>query len=77
MWTDNTPKTSITFTYKTIDENGNTTTYIERSLYDDNAEGLCKILEEFTYFLNGLTYTYVDSVVAQTTGGNEISSLEA
>lgn len=77
MWTDDTPNTTVTFTYKQTDDNGNTTSYVERSLHNENAEGLAKILEEFTYFLHGMTYSYVESVIAQTTNGNEISSLEA
>lgn len=74
MWTDDTPDTTITFTYKSVDKNGNTTTYLERSLHDDNTETLPAILQEFVYFLNGMTYTYVDNVVAVKFDGTDVAS---
>jgi hypothetical protein len=74
MWNDDSGNTTITFTYKSTDKNGNTTTYLERSLHDEDTDTLTPILQEFVYFLNGMTYNYVGSVIATKTDGVEVAS---
>jgi hypothetical protein len=56
---------SITFTYRSYDDKGTPTAFIERSLHGENTDYLPNILREFMYFLHGLTFTYVNEVVAQ------------
>jgi len=74
MW-DEEIKNKITFTYRSYDKNGDQTAFIERSLNGDETDYLPNILLAFQYFLHGLTFTYVDEVVA-CSGGNEHSSLD-
>lgn len=49
---------------------------IKRSLHGENAEHLPRILQEFHYFLQGMTFNYIAEVEAHTTAGNSFSSQE-
>lgn len=49
---------------------------IKRSLHGENAEHLPRILQEFHYFLQGMTFNYIQEIEAHTTAGNSFSSLE-
>ena len=77
MWEDDDyyQKPRITFIYEDFDEDGNTTTRIERRVTGHETEYLPNILREFHYFLMGLTFTYVDEIVAKKEHG-DASSLE-
>ena len=49
---------------------------IKRSLHGENAEHLPRILEEFHYFLQGMTYNYITAIEAHTEAGNTFSSTD-
>lgn len=51
------------------DTDGNTTSEVYRRLYDGDTEYLPNILREFHHFLYGLTFTYVDEVIAKSDKG--------
>jgi hypothetical protein len=70
-------KSKVTFTHAQYDENGNQTVHIERSLFDDEAEFLPTILNEFRYFLQGMTFSYVENIVAVDDEGGEVGSTES
>lgn len=75
MWDDNNDiESSVTFTYRNYDSDGNQTGFIERTLYNNEAECLHDILETFQYFLLGMTFTYVDHVAAFSKDGEELST---
>jgi hypothetical protein len=74
MWEENKPRTILTFSYKSYNEGGELTSHIERSLHDDKNEFLPDVLQEFLYFLNGLTYTYIDVISCQKFGGEKVAS---
>ena len=75
MWDDNNEiTTSVMFTYRSYDSDGNQTGYIERTLYNEEAESLPNIIEMFHCFLLGMTFTYVDSVSALNDEGVELAS---
>lgn len=64
----------IRFTYNQYDDEGNTVARVERIIRNDEAEYLPSILSAFRYFLQGMTYTYIDNVVAVSEKGKEFSS---
>ena len=77
MWDDDyNPKMRIEFSYVDYDKDGNEVARVVRSLHGENAEYLPNILREFHYFLQGMSYTYVENVVANHTGGGESRSDE-
>lgn len=63
----------ITFSYWEYDKHG-TKVQVIRTLRGPETETLPNILREFSYFLNGLTFTYVDKIVAVKDDGRETSS---
>lgn len=67
-------RTVIRFTYDQYDDEGNPIARVERVLRDDQAEFLPSILNCFLLFLQGMTYTYVDDVVAFSDKGTEYSA---
>jgi hypothetical protein len=75
MWDEeNQLESVVTFTYRSFDKDGNQTAEVERSLYNEEAENLSRLLETFNYFLLGMTFTYVDAVAAFDRDGEEVSS---
>lgn len=62
----------ITMSYEEYDEKGNQVANVKRSLIDDHTELLDAIIAEFLYFLHGLTFNYVDSVVPMNADGDVI-----
>lgn len=78
MWDDEdfARSPSITFTYRNYDDKGNPTVTIERSIHGDDTDFLPNLMREFLYFLNGMTFTYVNEIVAKNSDGKEISSSE-
>lgn len=70
------PRTEVNFSYTQRDENGNVVATVERTVTDDNAEYLPTILEAFMYFLQGMTFTYIDNVIATSETGTEHSAVE-
>lgn len=69
-------RTVIRFSYNTYDDNGDIVARVERTIRNDDAEYLPSILEAFMYFLQGMTFTYVDNVVAVHESGKETSAVE-
>ncbi len=67
-------RTVIRFMYDHYDDEGKRIARVERVIRNDDAEFLPSILEAFQYFLQGMTFTYVENVVVTTEDGNEISS---
>lgn len=74
MWDDNSK--FVEFRYVTHDEDGETLVNIIRRVNGDDADFLPNILREFSYFLAGMTFTYVDEVVAKNRDGEEVASSE-
>lgn len=73
---ENTVRTVISFNYKQYDDEGRTISSVTRTIHNDDAEYLPSILEAFMYFLQGMTFTYVDNVVAVHESGKETSAVE-
>ena len=69
-------RTVIKFSYETYDDEGRTLASVTRTIRDEDAEYLPSILEAFMYFLQGMTFTYVENVVAVGQDGNEHSAME-
>lgn len=74
---------TVTFSYTDYTTDGDDifapTTHsvkIKRSLQGENAEHLPSILQEFHYFLQGMTFNYISAIEAHTTTGNSFSSQE-
>ncbi len=74
MWSEKEPRVQVTFSYRTFDDDGNQTAYIERNMHDDKAECLTDLLREFHYFLLAMTYTYVDGVTAYDQHGEDVAT---
>lgn len=66
----------ITFSYYEYDEQG-CKTHVLRTLRGEDAEYLPTILREFAYFLQGMTFTYVNGVSAHSDSGRSHSSEDA
>ena len=73
MWDDK-QQNSITFTYRSYDDEGNQTAYVERALHGEDGEYLPNLLREFLYFLHGMTFTYIEEVVAHSDNAEHSSS---
>jgi len=71
---DYSDRTVITFSYNQYNDEGRKIASVTRTIRDDEAEFLPNILEAFKYFLQGMTFTYVEAVAVETTEGNEITS---
>lgn len=76
MWDDN-AHTSISLTYRSYDDDGNQTACVERALHGDDTEYLPNILREFMFFLHGMTFTYINEVVAHSDNSEHSSHDEA
>lgn len=61
-------KNNVVLIYNAYDAKGNRTVRIERKVWGDDCEMLPTVLTEMTYFLNGMTFTYVDGLVAMNDG---------
>jgi hypothetical protein len=70
-------KSYVELRYVGYDEEGNRFADITRRIDGDKTEYLPNLLEAFVYFLHGMTFTYVDTIVAQKNSGNISSSEEA
>jgi hypothetical protein len=79
MWDDNefAPKNTISFVYRSYDKQGRMTAEIERQLHGDDTEYLPNILLTFQYFLHGLTFTYINEVIACSDNAEHSSADEA
>jgi len=77
MWDDEdyNHKPRVTFIFEDFDDEGNPTSRIERRLIGNDTEYLPNLLREFHYFLMGMTYTYVDEIIAKKDFG-DVSSTE-
>jgi uncharacterized membrane protein YecN with MAPEG domain len=62
---DDSVKNYIEYKYVTYTDDGDVLTEVRRRIFGDDTEYLPNILREFTYFLHGLTFTYIDEVVAK------------
>jgi hypothetical protein len=69
-------RTVIRFSYEQFDDKGNQTSYLTRTIRNDDAEYLPSILEAFMFFLQGMTFTYVDDIVVVHESGKETSANE-
>lgn len=49
---------------------------VKRTLAGENAEMLPRILEEFHYFLSGMTFNYITKIEAHTEAGSVFSSTD-
>ena len=49
---------------------------VKRTLGGDSAEMLPRILEEFHYFLSGMTFNYITKIEAHTEAGSVFSSTD-
>ena len=54
----------IEFKYISHDDKGNRNAVIKRMLLGEQTEYLPNVLQAFVYFLNGMTFTYIDTIVA-------------
>lgn len=63
----------VAFTYIVRNENGFPITNVTRRILkkDDELMTLPELLSEFTYFLNGMTFTYVGGVTAYDQDGKD------
>lgn len=68
------PRAEITFTYVSREDNGDVIARLERTIRNDEAEYLPHILNAFLLFLQGMTFTYVDTVTATSEKGTEYTS---
>jgi hypothetical protein len=66
----------VTFSYTEYDEYGSST-YITRTIRGDDSQYLPNLLQMFHYFLKGMTFSYVDTVVAYGPNGSEHTSEDA
>lgn len=57
-------KSYLRFEYVTYNDEGGETARVARALYGEDCEHLDSVLQEFTYFLQGMTYSYVAGVAA-------------
>lgn len=71
------PSTRITFLFTERDKNGREITNLARTLHGDDCVYLPTILEAFVYFLQGMTFNYVEGVTAVKDGKDTCSSFEA
>lgn len=69
-------KSYVRFEYVTYNDEGDETSRITRTLYDGESECLTNILQEFTYFLQGMTYSYVAGVASLNEDGDISHSSE-
>lgn len=63
-------KNHVRFDFVSYDDDGDITSSVTRTLYGDDCEYLTKLLQEFTYFLQGMTYSYVAGVAALNADGS-------
>lgn len=73
---DSIERTVITFTFHQYDDEGRSISKVTRTIRNEDAEYLPSILEAFLFFLQGMTFTYVDNVVAVHESGSESSAVE-
>lgn len=73
MW-DDSNKNYVEFRYCTYDEDGEPLVSISRRVVGDDTDFLPNVLREFSYFLHGMTFTYVNEVIAKSGKGEEIAS---
>jgi hypothetical protein len=71
---DYSPKSYVEFRYVSRNERGEEDAKIIRKLHGEDCEYLPKLLEAFHYFLMGMTFTYVDGVVAVNQKGDDCAS---
>jgi acetylornithine deacetylase/succinyl-diaminopimelate desuccinylase-like protein len=72
------PRSYVEFTYVGYDPvTGSRSAEITRRVEGESAEYLPPLLEAFMYFLQGMTFTYVDNVVAVKSSGGEVAATEA
>ena len=71
MFEDSFPRQRMTLSYYENDANGNPTVHVERSLYGESAQMLGPILNELTYFLQGIGFTYVAGLTTFDDDGDE------
>lgn len=71
---DDTDRAVITFTYKQYDDEGRTIASVTRTIRNDDVDFLPNILNAFMLFLNGMTFNYVEDVVAVSSSGKEHSA---
>lgn len=69
-------RTVVRFSYETFDDEGRTIASADRTIRNEDAEYLPSILEAFMFFLQSMTFTYVDNVVATHESGAESSAME-
>lgn len=69
-------RNEITFMFNQYDEEGRNIARVTRTIRNEDAEYLPSILEAFMYFLQSMTFTYVDNVVAVHESGKETSAVE-
>lgn len=70
MFTEKTPITErVTFLYERFDEDGNQVVQLERTAINGDAEYLPVLLDEFTFFLKGMTFDYVSAVATLDSDG--------
>ncbi|CAB4124483.1 hypothetical protein UFOVP63_5 [uncultured Caudovirales phage] len=70
------PTTRVTFIYTERDKNGRETINVSRTVHGEDTEYLPNLLEAFTYFLHGMTFTYVDGVAVLKDGEINKSSFD-
>lgn len=73
---DDMDRAVISFNFRQYDDEGRTVSTLTRTIRNDDAENLSSILEAFLFFLQGMTFTYVENVVAVHESGNETSAME-
>jgi hypothetical protein len=66
---------NVVLIYNSYDEKGKRTARIERKIWGDDCEGLITLLTQMTYFLQAMTFTYVDGLVA-TKNGEDVAVSE-
>ena len=66
-------KNNVVLIYNAYDPKGNRTCRIERKIWGDDCEGLPTLLTEITYFLQGMTFTYVDGLAAIKSNGEDVA----
>lgn len=71
---DDTDRAVITFTYKQYDDEGRSIASVTRTIRNDDVDFLPNILNAFMLFLNGMTFNYVEDVVAVSSSGKEHSA---
>lgn len=64
----------IRFDYVLRDDEGRTISTVQRAIRGEEAEYLPEILNAFRLFLQGMTFTYIDNVIATSEAGIEHSA---